>query len=172
MEECLCTVAEISKFCGGVNAPNLTSYLAITCHDELLAIPAAGAETGIITTAITYRAEDDPIPAGKFYKWHFSKDDNSWSSERDESTGMWNTEVKIFIPKMQPTTTFTLNGMTGENNVAIVLDKNGQKRLVGSLDEGCWVTVKETSTPKNGYEVVIKWQSAHAPYYYTSTITY
>lgn len=171
MEECLCTVAEISQFCGGVNAPNLDRYLAITCQDELLAIPAPGADTHVITTAITYRAADAPIEAGKFYKWNFSKDDSSWTSERDDN-GMWNTEVKLFVPKMEAGKTYVFNGLTGENLVALVPDRNGKMRLVGSLTNGCMVGVKETSSPKNGYEITIKWQSAYSPYFYTSTITY
>lgn len=174
MEDCTCTVAEILAFCGGINAPGLDRFLAITCDDQLLAIPAPGTDTHTITTAITYRAADEGPPeitAGKFHKWHFSKDDSTWESERDEN-GLWNTTVKFFIPKMQPSTTHTLNGMTGENNVALVPDRNGQIRLVGAIDKGCMVGVKEVSNPKNGYEVTITWQSAHSPYYYTSTITY
>lgn len=171
MANCTCTVAEIEAFCGGINAPDLDRMLSITCQDELLAIAAPDAGTHVIDTNITYRAADAPITAGKFYKWFFSKDNSSYTSERDEN-GLWNTEVKIFISKLQPTTTYTFNGLTGENLVLTVPDRNGQVRLIGSLTNGAMVTVKETTSPKNGYEVSIKWQSAHAPYYYTGTHTY
>lgn len=174
MADCTCTVATIEQFCGGVNAPGLDRMLSITCEDELLAIPAPGAGTHTISTDITYRAPDAGPPvivAGKFYKWFFSKDNSSWSSERDDN-GLWNTEVKIFIPKLQATTTYTLNGMTGENQVALVPDRNGEIRLVGDLGNGAMVKVKETTDPKNGYEVTITWQSAYAPYYYTGAVTY
>lgn len=169
--DCECTVATIEQFCGGVNAPGLDRMLSITCEDQLLAIPAATADTHTISSAITYRAADDPIPAGKFFKWYFSKDNSSWTSERDEN-GLWNTEVKFFIPQLKSTTTYILNGMTGENQIAIVPDRNGADRLVGALGNGALIKVKETTDPKNGYEVIITWQSAYAPYFYTSTITY
>lgn len=174
MANCTCTVADIEQFCGGVNAPGLDRILSITCEDELLAIPAPATDTHTISDDITYRAPDAGPPvitAGKFYKWNFSKDNSSWTSERDEN-GLWNTSVKFFIPKLAATTTYTLNGMTGENQVALVPDRNGEIRLVGALGNGAMVKVKETTDPKNGYEVEITWQSAYAPYYYTGAITY
>lgn len=174
MADCTCTVGTIEQFCGGVNAPNLDRVLSITCEDEILAIPAPTASTHKIATDITYRAEDAGPPAvtaGKFYKWFFSKDDSSWTSERDDN-GLWNTEVKIFIPKLQDTTTYTLNGMTGENQIALVVDRNGKRRLVGALGNGASIKVKEVTTPKNGYEVSIIWQSAYAPYFYEGAVTY
>ena len=174
MANCNCSVAEIEAFCGGINAPDLDRMLSITCQDELLAIAAPGTGTHTITDDITYRAAVTGPPAvaeGKFYKWFFSKDNSSYSSERDEN-GLWNTEVKIFIPKLQSTTTYTFNGLTGENLVLVVPDRNGEERLIGSLTNGASVSVKETTSPKNGYEVTVKWQSAYAPYYYTGALSY
>lgn len=171
---CDCTQGDIEQFCGGVNAPNLDRQLAITCQDELLAIPAPTTGTHAITTAITYRSAvtgPPAITAGKFHTWNFSKEDCSYESERDEN-GMWKSVVKIFIQKMEAQKTYTLNGLTGENQIAIVFDKNGKKRLIGALNNGCKVMVKETTSPKNGYEVQILWESAYAPYFYESTITY
>lgn len=174
MADCTCTVANIEQFCGGINAPNLDRMLSITCEDEILTIPDPVASTHKITADITYRAYaagPPEITAGVFRKWYFSKDESSWTSERDEN-GMWNTEAKIFIPKLQDTTTYTLNGMTGENQIALVVDRNGKVRLVGALGNGASIKVKEVTSPKNGYEVTIVWQSAYAPYFYEGDITY
>lgn len=174
MPNCTCTVNTIDQFCGGVNAPGLDRMLSITCEDELLAIPAPVTDTHKITDDITYRASavgPPAVAAGKFYKWFFSKDNASWTSERDDNN-LWNTEVKIFIPSLQDTTTYTLNGMTGENQIALVPDRNGKTRVVGALGNGAMIKVKETTDPKNGYEVTITWQSAYAPYYYEGTVTY
>ena len=168
---CECTVGAIAAFCGGVNAPGLDLSLAITCQDELLSIPAPGADTHTISTNITYRAAAPPITAGKFYQWFFSKQNSSYESERDEN-GLWKTTVKIFVPKLQAEKTYVFNGLTGENLVTVVPDKNGEKRVIGSLTNGAMVSVKEVTNPKNGYEVTITWESAHAPYYYTGTLTY
>ncbi len=174
MDECLCTIDEIAAFCGGVNAPGLDRELAITCEDQILAIPAAGAGTHEISSNITYRAPvvgPPAIAAGKFFRWGFAKDGASWACERDEN-GLWNTEVKIFVQKLEAGKTHTFNGLTGDNLIAIIPDRNGSPRLVGSKSNGCTVRVRETTDPKNGYEVTIVWQSAYAPYFYTGTITY
>jgi hypothetical protein len=174
MDPCLCTIEAIAAFCGGVNAPGLDRQLSITCEDQILAIPAPDADTHLIDGNITYRAAavgPPAVTAGKFYKWGFAKDGASYSSERDEN-GLWNTEVKIFIQKLEESKTHTLNGLTGDNLICIVPDRNGNARLIGNKTNGATVKVKETTDPKNGYEVSIMWQSAYAPYFYTGTITY
>lgn len=173
MANCTCTVAAIEAFCGGLNAPGLDRQLNLTCEDELLAIPAVASNTHKITTPITYRASATGPPAvaaGKFYKWNFSKEDQSFSSERDEATGLWKTEVKIFIPKLEDTTSYTLNGLTGDNIITIVKDRNNKSRLIGAIGNGASLKVKEATNPKNGYEVTIMWESAYSPYFYESTI--
>ncbi len=143
-------------------------------EDELLAIPDPGAGTHVVATDITYRAASAGPPAvdaGKFYKWGFAKKDSSFTSERDEN-GLWKTEVKIFVQKLEADKTYVFNGLTGENLVVVVPDKNGNKRLIGSLTNGAMVAVKEVTTPQNGYEITITWESAYAPYFYTGALTY
>lgn len=174
MDDCICTVGTIAAFCGGVNAPGLDRQLSITCEDQIAAIPAVETNTHTIADNITYRSAvtgPPAIAAGKFFKWGFAKEGGSYESERDDN-GLWNTLVKIFVPKLEAGKTYTLNGMTGDNNIALVPDRNGEIRLIGSKTNGCTVKVKETTDPKNGYEVQITWQSSHAPYFYTGTVTY
>lgn len=165
--DCECTIAAIAAFCGGVNAPGLDRELAITCEDQIATIPAPGADTHVISTNISMTSS----PAGVFFKWGFAKESGEWTSERDEN-GLWNTEVKIFIQKLEAEKTYVFNGLTGDNLICVVPDRNGEKRLVGSKTNGASVSVKEVTNPRNGYEVSIKWQSAYAPYFYTGTITY
>lgn len=160
---CVSSVAEIEQFCGGVNASGLDRQLYITGQDKVSTIAAATAH--VISTDITY-----PV-GGKFYKWGFAKKDASYESERDPESGLWKTTVKIFILKLEAAKTYILNAQTGENLIAIVPDRNGAQRLIGSLTNGCMVTVKEVTTPTNGYEVQILWESAYAPYFYTGAIT-
>lgn len=159
---CTSNVAAIEAFCGTANAPMLDRKLYITTAAKVDSIPAA---TGhVIATDITM------VATMLFYDWFFSKEESSYTSEQDEN-GMWNTEVKIFIEKLQATTTNVMVGMSGDNYIAIVVDRNGNKRLVGDINNGCTVRVKEQTTPKNGYEVTITWSSPIAPYYYTGLIT-
>jgi hypothetical protein len=174
MANCTCTVAAIEAFCGGLNAPGLDRMLHLTCEDELLAIPAPGTGTHKITTPITYRAAATTpvvIAAGKFYKWGFSKEDQSFTSDRDEATGLWKTECKIFLPNLEDIKSYILNGLTGDNIITVVKDRNGKQRLIGALGNGASLKVKEQTNPKNGYEATIMWESAYSPYFYESTLT-
>jgi len=171
---CVCSVGEIEQFCGGFNAPGLDRMLSLTCEDQITTVPAADDGTHTISDDITMRASavgPPAVTAGVFYKWHFSKEDMSFESTRD-ANGEWTTSVKIFVLKLEDAKSFVLNGMTGDNFICIVKDRNGQQRLLGALGNGCDVSVKEQTNPKNGYEVTINWKSAYSPYFYTGAITY
>jgi hypothetical protein len=161
---CVFTAATIDKICGEVNAPNLTRILSVIGADDVSVIAAPTAHS--ISTDFTM------VATKVWFKWNFAREDNSYTSERDPETGLWKTEVKIFIPKLLSATTNILNGMNGDNYLVVVKDLNGKNRLIGALDNGCRVVVKEQTSPKNGYEITITWESANAPYFYTGAIVY
>lgn len=158
---CSSNVAAIEAFCGTANAPMLDRKLYITTGAKVSSI--ASATSHVVSTDITM------VSAQVFYAWNFSKEESSYESTQDEN-GMWQTTAKIFIEQMASGKSHILNGMNGDNYIAIVVDKNGNKRLVGDPNNGCTVRVKEQTTPKNGYEVTISWSSAVSPYFYTGAI--
>ena len=176
---CCVDLNDIPSFCGGVNAPGLNRQLRIACGEDVVSIDAAVGHK--ITTKITVRpavvavaanpSATPPVvavaavPAGKFYTWNFAKEDQEFSSERDEN-GLWKTAVKIFIPKMEAAKSDVLNNSTGDDKITVVQDRNGRWRLIGSDTEGCTIKVKEQTNPKNGYVVEIMWESSHSPYFY------
>ena len=170
---CVCTVAGIDQFCGGVNAPGLDRVLSITCEDQIVTIPDGDDEHTIVDDIVMRSAVVGPpaVTAGVFYKWYFEKEDMSYNSTRDEN-GEWTTEIKVFMKQLKGAKTEVLNGMTGDNNIVIIKDRNGEQRLIGKIGDGCTVGVKEQTNPKNGYEVTITWKSANAPFFYTGAITY
>ena len=174
MSACICTVDVIKKYCGGVNAPKLHRELHITCEDEIASIPAVTANTLKVETDINMRAADAGPPvieAGLFYTWGFSsKEDSSFEAERDEN-GLVQTVVSIFIEKINADKSYVLNGMTADNQIALVRDNNGYIRIVGELDNGCSVRSKEVTTPRNGYEIRINWESKDVPLFYMGAIT-
>lgn len=159
---CNSNVDTIEEYCGGPNAPQLKRALFITTLAKVATIPAAAEHL--------VSGDIEMVATMLFYKWNFSKEESSFESVQDEN-GMWNTTVKIFIEKMEAAKSNVLNGMNGDNYLAVPADNNGSQRLVGELDNGCTVRVKEQTNPKNGYEVTITWQSAHSPYFYTGDIT-
>lgn len=170
---CVCTVAKVEQFCGGVNAPGLERLLYWTCEDELLSIPAPSTGTHLISTNITYRAAATTpvvVAAGKFYQFNIAKEDMSLEAVRDEN-GMWKTTAKFFVSKMEAEKSYILNGATADNQIWLIKDKNSQMRVVGALGNGASLTYKAQTNPKNGYEVTISWDSAYEPYFYTGTVT-
>lgn len=170
---CECTMTAIEKFCGGVNAAGLQRRMYATCEDQITTIAAPGADTHTVAT-ITMRASavgPPAVTAGVFYEWHFSPKDQDYKSTKNEDTGEWNTEVKIFVPKREDEKSYLLNGLTGDNNIFIVEDKNGKKVIVGELNNGASVGVIEQTNPMNGYVVTIKWTSSHSPYFYSGSVT-
>lgn len=166
-------IGNIEKKCKEVAAPGLKSKLYITCFDEVATIPAADVDTHTIATDITMRAADAGPPvieAGTFGSWNYSQKDQTWESEQDEESKVWNTTVQVFIPSLSGIKSGVVNNLGQEASIVITLDKQGNKRIVGSVDEPCDITIKEQYTPKNGYIVTIKWQSSHSPYFYTGAI--
>lgn len=158
---CTSNVAAIDLFCGAANAPGLDRKLYITTGAKVDTIPAATAH--VIATDITM------VTSQVFYGWNFSKDESSYTCTQDEN-GMWLTEIKIFVEKLQAATTNIMVGMNGDSYIALVNDRNSNMRLIGTTTNGCTVRVKEQTSPRNGYEVTITWESPLAPYFYTGAI--
>lgn len=176
MADCCETMGNIARRCGGGNKPGLKKKFHITCVDEITTIPAADADTHVISDDITMRASavgPPAVTAGTFKVWNISMRDSSYIAEPqgDDENGSWLVTVKAFINKLDAATTYVLNGIAGGEYVLLVPDGNGEIRLIGELDNGCMVKTKEQTNDKNGYELTITWETNHLPYYYTGAIT-
>lgn len=175
MPDCCVDLDHIAKFCGGVNAPGLDRQLSIMCGEHITSIAAATNHkiTGDIElrAAVVENLPSTPgVSAGVAYTWNFAKEDQEFTSEQDEN-GLWKTAVKIFVPKMEATKSDVFNNATGDDKVIVVKDRNGKKRLIGSLSEGCSIKTKEQTNPKNGYVISIDWESAYSPYFFEGVIS-
>jgi hypothetical protein len=175
MADCCETIDNIAKQCGSGNSPGLKTKAQITCVDQIASIPAPGEGTHVISSNITMRSAvtgPPAITAGLFFEWNISKIDSELVSEPDGDgeNVSFKHSTKFFINKLQPGITYIMNGMLGGEYIVIVKDRNGNQRLLGELDNGCTIKVKEQTNPKNGYEVTIEWESNYLPYYYTGTI--
>ena len=165
MADCDCNIDDIARECGK-NAGGVKPLLYITCEDEVASI---GAASDHAVSTITMRAADDPITKGYFRQWKCSRKDSDFKSTQDEEGGQWNTEFKYFIPKQAATKAVVLNNLGEDNNIGVVTDMNGAKRIVGELGNPVNITVEEVTTPKNGYAVTGKWTSGYSPYFFTGT---
>lgn len=166
---CACNIDDIARECGK-NAGGVKPTLYITCEDELTAI---GSATDHAVSTITVRAYDAGPPEvtkGYFRTWNASRRDADFKSVQNEESGQWETEFTYFIPKQSSAKAAVLNNLGEDNNIAIVTDQNGAKRLVGELGNPCNVIVEESTVPKNGYKVTGKWTSGYSPYFFTGTV--
>jgi hypothetical protein len=110
------------------------------------------------------------VAAGKFFKVTASMKDASFETQEDEN-GVWKTTGKFFIPKQTAVKAGILNGKGEECNILVVRDLNGAQRIIGDLELPATVRIKETTSPKNGYELAYEWSSNHSPYFSSATLT-
>lgn len=176
MADCCTGLATIEKACGGGNTPGLKTKIYVACVDEVATIPAVDASSLIVSTDITMRAADagpPAIAAGTFKEWSISKINGTWTVEAvgEGENISYNVTVNAFINKISASKSYILNSATGGEFIVIAEDKNGQKRLVGDIDDGCSIKVGEQTNDANGYPVVIEWTVNHLPYFYTGSIT-
>ena len=71
---------------------------------------------------------------------------------------------------MSPLTSFILNGTLNGEYLAIVEDKQGFKRLIGELNDGCTFTAGEQTNDKNGHPIAMNREAGEFPLYYTGAI--
>ena len=171
MPDCICGMGEVKKHCEGGNAPDLKQKHYATCADEVVSIPAPDAGTHTVTGDFSFRQADAPnnVEAGALYPWNVSKNDGSFKSTKDEN-GRWNTEVKYFVPYLSSEKSYVFSNLAEDNDIHIVNDLNGKRRIVGSVDNPANTVTEETTTPKNGYIITITWQSAKSPYFYEGAV--
>lgn len=165
MAVCDCNIDDIARQCGK-NAGGVKPSLHITCVDEVASI---GASTDHAVSTITMRAADAPITKGYFRVWNTSRKDSDFKSTQNPDTGVWETEFKYFLPKQTAAKAAILNEVGEDNDIALPVDMNGLRRIVGEIDNPCDIKVEEVTSPKNGYFVTGRWQSSHSPYVFTGT---
>jgi hypothetical protein len=169
MADCPCTIEAIDRECGR-NTASMKPVLYASCPDQIASI---GTATNHAVATITMRSAvvgPPAVAAGKFFEWGCSRRDIEFQSEQDEETGVWNTTASYFIPKQTAAKAAILNNLGEENNIFIAVDMNGAKRIVGAKDLPATIRVTETTTPRNGYNVRLSWQSGESPYFYTGSI--
>lgn len=158
---CECNLANIDKECGR-NAPGLQTVVHLACVDDLTSI---GAATNHVVSTIT------PVTDMGFYEINIIRKDNDLKSTEQEDGG-YNTELKGFISKQASAKAAVLTNLaTDENYVAIAVDQNGLKHILGSKTHPIKVRKNAVTTPKNGYELTLLWEGhADLPLHFSGTI--
>lgn len=161
------TLADILKQCGDGNAPGLKQKIYIEKQSNIEAIPATDADSHIISGVITMK------DTNTFHVFDISKYEQEFkvTTEGDEDSNTKKAELKFFISKIDAVKSRILD--TNSNGCPLIViptDKNGQRRLMGDLEDGAYMKIEETATPKNGYNVTITSEANHVPYFLTGAI--
>lgn len=165
---CACNIDTIDRECGK-NAGGVKPILYVTCEDEVTAIASATDHAVATITMRVYDAGPPEVTKGYFRTWRPSRKNSDFKSTQNPDSGMWETEVKYFIPKQTSAKAAILNNLGEDNNIAVVVDMNAKQRIVGELENPCDIKVEEVTTPSNGYNVTIKWTSGYSPYFFSGT---
>ena len=176
MADCFAGLDSIEKFCGGGNAPGLKTTIWIAGKVEITAIPAADVDTSVVSTDFTMRVEDAVGPpvvaAGVFKTIAISKINGSWKVEPvgEGENISYKVTIEAFVNKISSAASYSLNATTGGEFIVLAQDKNGEKRIVGDLDEGASIKVGEQTNDANGYPITIEWDTPNLPLFYEGTI--
>lgn len=171
--DCCVTLGTIEKMCGGGNPAGLKTKLYVACLDDIATIPARddyATDDSLQPHTIT---ADIVMEATKvFFEFNFSKTGHSYTitPEGEAEFVSNNAEIVITIPKLSPLSTYILNGMQGGEFVVLATDKNGQRRIIGDLEEGMSVTVQEATNDQNAYTVTFSLSMSELPLFYTGVI--
>ena len=142
-------------------APGLKTTVKIAFKDDVVIGAATNHAVSTITPADTDLG---------FYEFEIERKDNNLESTPTDNGG-FNTELKGFIKRQSSAKSNILTGMNGvEDFVVIARDQNNNQHLLGSDEHPCLIQVKASVSPKNGYEVTIKWdEHADLPLFFTGT---
>jgi hypothetical protein len=164
---CCTTLNHIARECGTGIRPGLKTTVYVACKDDVATIPADNGTSHTVASNIT-------MASTKTFKvWDISQLDSSFVCEPqgDMDSRYFKSTVQIFIPAMSAAKSAVLSGITNGEYVVIVADAKGQRRLLGDLLRGAYITTQEQTNDKNGYVVTIEWESNETPFFYTGTIT-
>lgn len=159
MADCCANLDHIAQHCGG-NSPGIATTVYVACKDDITSI---GAATANVVSTIT----------GDFFSWSISKFDQSYTGEAegDDDSLSFNHTLSVFIPRMSPAKTDTLNSILGGEMIVIFTDRNGETYILGDLDEGASIRSTPQTNDKNGYVVTISWTTNRMLYNYTGSIS-
>lgn len=161
------TLNNITANCGNANPKGFKQAVYISELAKVASIPAADANTLNVSTAITMTATN------VFFKWEISENEQKWETnpEGDTDSMSYVTEVEFFIAGITAAKSYILgtNG-TGCPLCIIMEDKNGNLRILGEADNGVRIQAKEQLTPKAGYLVTARVETALPPLFYGAAI--
>jgi len=181
--DCCKTLAGIARRCAGGNIAGTSTKGYVICIDRVDSIPAPAdyendntLPAHTITDDVTLSTDDpgttEVDETGVWYEWNHQKKSGSYVAEPigDDGSEGWKITHTFFVPRLDPLATYIFNNTANGEFLYIFKDKNGEQRLLGNLEDGVSIKVKEQTNDKNGYEVTVEWETGVLPFYYTGAI--
>lgn len=161
---CAQNMANIAKACNRSTSKGVVPKIHIAADDEVASI---GTPTSHVVSTITMEATKE------FYEIYIDSVGGSFVTEtigEGESKEYQHT-LTVFIPGLSSAVTDVLNSTIRGRFIVEFTDKNGNRRLMGAVDDGASLSVGEQTDDKNGYPLIFTWTSANLLYYTTATLT-
>jgi hypothetical protein len=162
------SLAGVSKQCGpNPGGVKTTIYLARV--EDIASIPTAVA--GVISGDIVMKATKAMVP---------------WAIELDSGNVSIETEGSVSSPSLKASAVFkiarnnavndtTIAGSLGQDLVVLIPKNSGKMQVIGSLDKGCWLGMKQGDGLKSadfaGKDITLTWEGlAEMPFYYEGDV--
>lgn len=167
MPDCCAALADIARHCGE-NAKGLKRRVYVACVDHITSIPAP--TSGVLVDTDIVMADNGGTPY-TFTTFNIGKTNQAFEAEPAGDADGTTLEYRptFFIPKMDAAKSGILNGTMNGEYILIMEDKNGERYILGDLEDGAVIKVKPQTDP-NGYLISVEWDSAHLAYHYTGVI--
>jgi len=151
------TLGNINRNCKP-SLPGVNTKIIIGCIEDVKCWPSPEEGTHVI---------NEPLLSGSQYEWEVQKNTPVLIIDPigDNGSEGWKSELTFFVKRLTPEVSYMLNGIVAGEFYVIAKDKNGYRRLLGDQYEGATIKIKEQTTNKNGYEIVVTWESPYLPYY-------
>jgi len=136
----------------------------VACTEDITTIPAA--TDHVISSDIEFEA------LAHWWQLDIDKVGSSFSfaSEGEGQSKQYLNTAIIFIAGVAADVTNAINSLIRGQATFLIQDKNGNKHLIGALDDGADVAIV-AANDRNGYTLTITWASTNMPYFYTGAVT-
>src|SRR4051812_2672665 len=130
------SLTAISKICGS-NPGGVKTTIYLARVEDIASIPAATA--GVISGDIVMKATKSMVP---------------WAIESDSGNVLIETEGTVSSPSLKASAVFkiarnnalndtTIASSLGQELVVLIPKNSGKMQVIGALDKGCWLGVKQ-----------------------------
>lgn len=168
------SLRNVRRSCGLGNAAGLAAILYLTKKNEVTAITAPGSDTDEISGASALTMATSPAGTFKILELSPILSKKSWetTTEGDADSPSYKTVVVGFLPATDAVRGNILGSLAGCEYLVVAKDNNTKRRLLGDLDTGATLTIKETiNDGANGYEITVTCEGKnHMPYYLNSNV--